>query len=341
MRLENSCVDTHSHFYPAEMLRAVEAGRTWHGWTLERAADGRALLSCELGTVAFPSAKARESWAERIERRKRDESMDIDATMVPAYMFGYHLPVVDAVAYCRDVNDELAQVERDHPGVIYGLGVLPLQDVAATERELERAVKELGLRGFGIGTNVEGRNFDEPDIVASLENVVRADAAIMMHPNWFNRIAAERLPRYYFDNSFGVPLEAGVAIMSIAYSGLLDRLPQARIGVTHAGGWLPYGIGRLLIRTAQGRDSEATMTEPADLYLKRFYYDCLIHDEHALEFLVRKVGADRIMLGTDFPYQGDIPGGAASWIRGMGTLSMREKEMICGGNAHRFLKIGR
>lgn len=341
MKLENSCLDTHSHFYPSEMLKAVNAGRSWHGWTLTKADNGRRMLTCGLGTVPYPSDKAAESWSDRVERRRRDENIDIDATMVPAYMFGYELPVVDAVAYCRDVNDELAQAQKDNPGTIYGLGVLPLQDIDATEREIDRAVKDLGLHGFGLGTNVEGKNFDEPDVTQSLAAIIEADAAIMMHPNWFNRIAADRLPRYYFGNSFGVPLEAGLAIMSIAYSGLLDSYPQARIGVTHGGGWLPYGIGRLLLRTGQGRDTEAKLKEPADLYLRRFYYDCLIHDEHALEFLIRKVGVDKIMIGTDFPFQGDIPGGAVNWIRGMGTLSMREQEMICGGNAHRFLKIDR
>jgi aminocarboxymuconate-semialdehyde decarboxylase len=341
MRLENTCVDTHSHFYPAEMLGALAAGRTWHGWSAGTDSTGKPTLTCAAGTVAWPSPKASLSWEERIANRADGEHVQIDATMVPAYMFGYDLSTADAVAYCRDVNDELADLESRYPGRVVGLGVLPLQDPDATEAELERAVKDLGLRGFGIGTNVEGANFDEPHIVRSLEAIIDADAAIMMHPNWFDRIASDRLPRYYFGNSFGVPLEAGLAIMSIAYSGLLDRKPLARIGVTHGGGWLPYGIGRLLLRTGQGRDDEAKLQEPADVYLRRFYYDCLLHDEYSLEFLARRVGPDKIMIGTDYPYQGDIPGGAINWIRGAAFLSTREKEMICGGNAHRFLKIDR
>ena len=341
MNVETTCVDTHSHFYPSGLLPSVEAGRSWHGWTAEPGPEGSRVLRCASGTVAWPSARATRPWAERIAARREQERIDIDATMVPAYMFGYELPVAEAVAYCREVNDELAELEASSDGRVVGLGVLPLQDPAATEAELERAVKDLGLRGFGIGTHVEGANLDEPWLVRSLEAIVDADAAIMMHPNWFGKAAQDRLPRYYFGNSFGVPLEAGLAIMSIAYSGLLDRKPEARIGVTHGGGWVPYGVGRLLLRTAQGRDTDAEMTEPADLYLRRFYYDCLIHDELALELLVRRVGADRIMVGTDYPYQGDIPGGAANWIAGMGTLTTREKEMVLGGNAHRFLKLDR
>lgn len=339
MKVENVCVDTHSHFYPSEMLSSLAADRTWHGWSASTDSDGRRWMTCDAGTVAWPGAKAHLPWGERIGRRADEEHVEVDATMVPAYMFGYHMPVADAVAYCRDVNDELAEVGRRHDGRVVGLGVLPLQDPAAAEAELERAVKDLGLRGFGIGTNVEGANLDTPWIVSTLEAVADADAAVMMHPNWFGKAAADRLPNYYFGNSFGVPLEAGLAIMSVAYSGLLDRKPHARFGVTHGGGWLPYGIGRLLLRTAQGKDG-ASMAEPADVYLRRFYYDCLIHDEHSLQYLVRKAGADRIMIGTDYPYQGDIPGGAVNWIREMAGLTTREKEMICGGNAHRFLKLG-
>jgi len=340
MNLETTCVDTHSHFYPSGMLIELEAGRSWHGWTAVAGPDGSRLMRCDAGTVAWPSAKGAKSWEERITDRRVQEHVDVDATMVPAYMFGYDMPVAEAIAYCREVNDELADLERRSAGRVVGLGVLPLQDPEATEAELERAVKDLGLRGFGIGTNVEGANFDEPWIVRSLEAIVDADAAIMMHPNWFGKPAQDRLKRYYFGNSFGVPLEAGLAVMSIAYSGLLDRKPEARIGVTHGGGWVAYGIGRLLLRTSQGLDTGATMEEPADVYLRRFYYDCLIHDELSLELLVRRVGADKLMIGTDYPYQGDMPGGSVNWIRGMGTLSTREKEMILGGNAHRFLKLG-
>lgn len=340
MNVENTTVDTHSHYWPSEMVSALDGGKEWHGWRVERSSDGTEVLACSEGVAPFRSATLRESWPERIERRKAEEHVDVDAVMVPAFLWNYHMAPADATAYCRDVNDELAQLERDYPGRVRGFAVLPMQDVDRSLAEIDRAVNQLGLRAFGLGTHVEGRNFDDPDVVRILEAIVGSDAAIMMHPNFFGRIAANRLSRYYFDNSFGVPLEAGLAIMSIAYSGLMDRCPDARIGVTHGGGWLPYGIGRLLLRTSQGRDG-GQLINPPDLYLNRFYYDILVHDEASLELLVRRVGADRLMIGTDYPFKGDIPGGAVNWVRGMVTLTTREKEMISGGNAHRFLKIDR
>lgn len=341
MKVETRTVDAHSHFWPTGMLEAFRAGRSWHGWTARRGSHGSEVAECALGPAPFRLDTPFEDWPERIRRRAEEEVIDVDAVMVPAFLYNYHLPAADGAAFCREVNDELADVQRAHPGRVIGLGVLPLQDVAETEREIHRATRDLGIRGFGLGTHVMGRNMDDPELVRILEMIADSGAAVMMHPNWFLRIGGDRLQRYYFGNSFGVPLEAGVAIMSIAYCGLLDRAPHARIGVTHGGGWLPYGIGRLLLRTGQGRDSDGSLREPPDLYLRRFWYDCLIHDEHALEFLVRRVGADRIMIGTDHPFAGDIPGGAVKWVRGHGTLTTREKEMIAGGNAHRFLDLPR
>jgi aminocarboxymuconate-semialdehyde decarboxylase len=263
----------------------------------------------------------------------------MEALMVPAFLWNYHLDGPSGAAYCRDVNDELADLQRSCPDRFVGLAVLPLQDPVRAAREVERCVNDLGLHAFALGTHLEGRNLDDPDVVRTLDAIFDADAALMMHPNWFDRIGDERMPRYYFSNSFGVPLEVGLAVMSIAYSGVLDRHPAARVGITHGGGWLPYGIGRLLLRTGQGRDGGGHNQSPPDLYLRRFYYDILIHDELSLELLVRRVGADRLLIGTDYPFKGDIPGGSVPWIRDMGFLTTREKEMILGGNAHRFLGI--
>jgi aminocarboxymuconate-semialdehyde decarboxylase len=341
MKVESTSVDTHCHYWPSGMIDAFRDGRRWHAWSGHTNPDGTGYVECDLGTAPFRPQTAHEDWTQRLASRRADRRIDVEAVMVPAFLFGYHMRPSDAAAYCREINDELAQIQRDHPDRVIGLGVLPLQDQKETRREVERAVKDLGLRGFGIGTHVMGRNMDDPAVVPVLEEIVAADAAVMMHPNWFMRAGEDRLTRYYFGNSFGVPLEAGLAIMSIAYSGLLDRRPDARIGVTHGGGWLPYGIGRLLLRTGQGKDGGGRLQEPIDLYLRRFYYDCLIHDEHSLDLLVRRVGADRIMIGTDYPFQGDIPGGAVDWIDRSGTLSTREKEMIIGGNAHRFLRLPR
>ena len=339
MNIEHARIDCHAHYWPSEMVSALDAGRSWHGWSVERTPDGTDVLSCAAGQAPFRGATLRETFEERGQRRQEQEGIDAEALMVPAFLWNYHMEGAEAAAYCRDVNDELAAIERAHPDRYTGLAVLPLQDPDRAAVEVERCVKDLGLRAFALGTHMEGRNFDDPDVVRTLDAIFESGSAMMMHPNWFDRIGDARMPRYYFSNSFGVPLEVGLAVMSIAYSGVLDRHPDARVGITHGGGWLPYGIGRLLLRTSQGRDGGGGNALPPDLYLRRFYYDILIHDELSLELLVRRVGADRLLIGTDYPFKGDIPGGAVPWISEMGFLTTREKEMILGGNAKRFLGL--
>lgn len=335
--LGETVVDTHAHYWPSELVTAMQAGERWHGWWAERGKNDDLIVTSDAGVVPFRPGRM-ESWGDRISRRKRESDVDVEVIMLPSFLWNYHLAAPDAVAFCRDANDELAAIEQQHPGAVIGFGVLPLQDVKATEEALEYAVKELGLRAFAIGTHVEGRNFDDPAVVPALRAVLEADVALAMHGNYFNRIGEDRLTRYYFGNSFAVPLESSLAVMSIIYSGLLDEVPTARIASMHGGGWIHYGIGRFLLRHAQDRDGGG-LQAPPDTYLSRFYYDCLVHDELALELMVRRAGADRIMLGTDYPFGGDIVRGAASWVRGLGFLTTREKEMILGGNAWRFLAL--
>lgn len=326
-------VDTHSHFWPRAMVDALDRGQPWHGWRRERTAAGGETLACSAGTAPFLDAARHEAWDARRAHRRAEQRIDVELVMVPSFLWNYHLPPADGAAFCRDVNDELADLQRSRPDV-FGLGVLPLQDRAAAVAEADRAVG-LGLRGFAIGTNVQGRNLDDPEIVAALEHVVETGAAIMLHATYFDRAGADRLPRYAFSNSFGVPLECGLAVMSLVYAGLLDRHPDARIASTHGGGWLPYGIGRLALRHDQGRAGR--LEEPPETYLRRLYYDCLLHDELSMELLARRVGVDRLMVGTDYPFGGDLPGGAVSWISGLTALTAREKDLVLGVNARRFL----
>lgn len=328
-------VDLHSHWWPREFVDAVKAGRRWHAWDsdltgrvpLIAAGDRDAPAPVDLFSTDLP---------ERAERRLA-EGIVREAVMVPVFLWGYELPVAEATAYCRDVNADLADAQAASNGAITGLGLLPLQDRDASLRVLEEATKEQGIYAFGIGTNVEDRDFDDPDLVAIFDAVLSAGAALILHPNWYTRAGRERMCRHMFDNSIGVPLEAGMALASLIYSGLLDKHPDARICSTHGGGWLPYNVGRLNLRYLQGRDS-GVLDEAPDRYLRRFHYDCLVHDERSLELLVDRVGADRVVIGTDHPYGGDIPNvGAVRWIGDQPFLTSRQKDMVVRENAAAFL----
>ena len=328
--------DVHTHFLPEAMITELRAGRSWHGWRRIRLADGREAIESAAGIAPFSLEMADEPWSERIRRRRMDAAIDRQAIMLPAFLWNYHDRGPEGAAFCRDVNDEAADLARNHEGSIVPMGVLPLQDRALAIEEVARSVRDLGIRTFAVGTHVEGKNLDDPNIAPVLDAVCEADASLMLHASYFGRAGESRMTDHDFGNSIGVPLEDGLAMMSIVYSGLLDRHPEARVGSCHGGGWVAFGIGRLWLRYTQGRDGGHLDSPPAD-YLRRMYYDCLLHDDLSLETLVRRVGASQVMVGTDHPYKGDMPGGSVAWIRQLGFLSEDDKIAILETNAATFL----
>lgn len=331
--------DVHTHFLPESMIRTLRAGKSWHGWSTDRGPNGRERIVSESRVAPFPLGMVDEDWPERIQRRRDEGGIDVQAIMLPTFLWSYHLPGAEGAAFCRDVNVETADLRDRHPESIVPMGVLPLQDRDRAIDEVDYAVRELGIKTFSIGTHVGGRNLDDPDVAAILDAVCESGAGIMVHASYFNRAGEDRMQRYDFGNSIGVPLEAGLSMMSIIYSGLLDRHPEARIGSCHGGGWASFGVGRLWLRYTQGRDGGQLSAPPAE-YLKKLYYDCLLHDDLSLELLIKRVGSSQVMIGTDHPYQGDIPGGAVPWIRRLEFLEERQRTAILEENAARFLGGG-
>ena len=206
--------------------------------------------------------------------------------------------------------------------------------------ELDHAVNRLGLRTIAIGTNVSGLNLDEGPILSTLELAAKMGVSIVVHPTSWTKAGEARFPRHNFVNSFGSPLEDSLAVMSIVYSGLLDRHPDLRIMFTHGGGWIHFGIGRLNLRYHQSGNGRPMAHAPAD-YLGRMYFDCLVHDEHSLALLKTRAGAEHIVIGTDYPGSGDIRGGAVNWIRTCGQFSDEEQRNVLWNNAASFLDLPR
>lgn len=329
-------VDLHSHWWPREFARAITEGRSWHAWRTESTGTDVPRIVAGEREAPAPVHLYTHDVAERRERRAA-EGVTREAIMVPAFLWGYELAPAAAESYCRDVNADAAAVQAESGGSVSGLGLLPLQDHDAALRVLDHSVKDLGLHAFSIGSNVEDANLDAPAVVSVLEQVLASGAALVIHANWYTRAGMGRMGQHMFDNSVGVPLEAGLALSSLIYSGLLDTYPDARICCCHGGGWLAYGIGRLNLRYQQGRDGRGLDQSP-DRYLDRFHYDCLLHDERSLELLVDRVGADRVVIGTDHPYGGNIPNvGAVRWIAEQASLTSRQKDMVVRENATRFL----
>ena len=199
----------------------------------------------------------------------------------------------------RAFNDAMAESLAPYPDRFVGLAIAPLAEPESAPSELERAVKDLGMRGVAIGTHVNGKNLDEPEFGAFFRKVEELDIPMFIHPV-SPQLGLERLGKYHLANLVGNVTETAVAAASLIFGGVLDEFPRLKPYLAHGGGSCPYISGRW----DQGWRSrgEGGMPDAPSAYLKRLYYDALTHSHQTLEYLVRFAGADHVMLGSDYPY---------------------------------------
>lgn len=332
-------IDMHCHWTPRGLAAASEAGRDWYGWHLFRNAKGHEYVVHGHETLPFSASKSiLDDPAGRAKMRKEKEGIDLQNLVLTATFFSYYLDETQSAQYCREVNAEVAEVQRAYPDKYRGVALLPMQHPKLALEELDYATGKLGLSTIMMATHVRGMNLDEPSVLPIIEEAAKQGVAIMVHPVIWGKAGEERFPRYNFWNSFGAPLESSLAAMSLVHSGLLDRHPDIRILFTQGGGWIHFGVGRLNLRYVQRADSR-TMAHPPVDYLKRMYFDCLVHDEDSLELLKKRAGADHIVIGTDFPAGGDILGGAVKWIESSPLFTAQEKQLVLRKNAEKFLGL--
>ena len=157
-------------------------------------------------------------------------------------LFRYYLEPGDAIECSKAVNDEIAGIVADHPDRFAGFGTLPMQDLAAAVGELERVMSTAGMVGVSVGTHVGGLNWDEPDLFPVLEAAEQANALVFVHPA-ASRLK-EALPRYHMRNFIANPTETTIAIGSLIFGGILDRLPGLRLLFAHGGGYACWAYAR-------------------------------------------------------------------------------------------------
>jgi aminocarboxymuconate-semialdehyde decarboxylase len=233
------------------------------------------------------------------------------------------------------LNDHIAGVVRDHPTRFAGLGTLPLQSTDLAIRELERCMTELGMRGVQIGSHVNGFNLDHPSLFPVFEAAQELGAAVFVHP--WDMMAKDRMSKYWLGWLVGMPAETALAICSIIFGGVLERLPRLRIGFAHGGGSFPGTIGRIEAGFRCRPDLVAVDNprNPRE-YLGKFYLDSLVHDADALRQLIRLVGAEHVALGTDYPFPlGEQEPGKL--IESLGELSVALKRRLFAETALEFL----
>lgn len=292
-------IDLHTHILPREWPDLKERYGYGGFVQLEHHETGCARMTLD---GSFFREVGENCWdaARRIEDCDR-AGVDIQVLSTVPIMFAYWAKPEHGLDLARRLNDHIATVVQTHPRRFVGLGTLPMQDAELAIGELDRCVNELGFAGVQIGSNVNGRNIDDPHIYRVLEHAERLGAAVFVHP--WEMLARERMPKYWLPWLVGMPAETTLAICSLIFGGVLERLPKLRIAFAHGGGSFAYTLGRIEHGFTVRPDLVAVdnQVSPRE-YLRRIYVDSLVHDEEAMRFLVHTMGADRIAMGSDYPF---------------------------------------
>jgi aminocarboxymuconate-semialdehyde decarboxylase len=329
-------IDIHAHLVPRALWQAAEARREWYGFRHE---PGEGLGTVVGGgkRTSFNSPKVRFTPEERL-RDMDAQGVDVQVVSIHTPFFGYHLDPAQGKALARDVNDEIAAMSRQWPQRFAGLATLPVQDVKAAIDELERAVTVLGLKGAELDTIVNGENWDEPRFLPLFKAAEAMGAVLFFHPQPQHNFMMERTERYGLFNSLGVIVEDAIVVAMLIFGGVLDACPDLKVCVAHGGGPACYAMGRL-DRGWQGRaDARGGAQHPPSTYQRRLYYDTVVGSEKALRFLLDEVGADRVVLGSDWPFVPWHPS-PVTWVQGLTSLTAAEKDQILWRNLESLLKL--
>jgi aminocarboxymuconate-semialdehyde decarboxylase len=264
--------------------------------------------------------------------------IDIQAVSPAPFQYYYFAEPAFGAELARDVNDGIADIVARWPDRFVGIGTVPLQDADLAVAELDRAVRDLGLRGIEINTHVNGRNLTDPALGLEkfFARVQQHGVLLFMHPNGFSD--AQRLTDHYFNNVIGNPLDTTVAVSHLIFDGVMQRHPKLKVVLAHGGGYLAHYWARMDHAHRARPDCHRVIKRPPSSYLARFYFDTITFDPVMLRHLIDKWGVEHVVMGTDYPYD-MMEVDPVGLVESVKRLSRAEKDAIMGGNAARLLKI--
>jgi len=334
-------IDIHHHYVPKELIEEIKR----HGGAL-----GVELLEGKDGSLgfSFSGSATHELQPGVTEIDQRLEVMDKGRIAVAAAgpttnSVGYNLTGERGENWCRLYNECTKELLKKHPDRFTAMAAVPMQEPLRAAKVLEHAIVELKFSGAFIATNVNHRYYDSKDFDPFWAKAQELDVLIVMHPD--NVAGTELMGSYGLRLVCGNPADSTLSLGFLIYSGVFDRFPNLKLCSFHGGGFLPYHLGRFdqefdtakrAGRPADRPQAIRSMSRPS-AYLKNLYFDTLVYDVDTLDYLRRKVGSERLMVGTDYPYAlGDWL--AVDKVESL-DCSQAEKDAIIDGNARRVLRL--
>jgi len=325
-------IDVHTHYFPQGFLDLIEKHGPAHGFEYKMV-EGKGpqfkhghLMTGPVGPK-FVDLDAR--LAAMDEQGVQVHAMSLSQPMV----YWGEGPLAQRLT--ETYNDALAQAHERHPKRLIGLATLPMHETALAVKEIERAAKLPGVRGFYVATQVRGKDLSDAAFQPVFERIEASGLPLFLHP--VEVIGSQRLGAYYLTNLLGNPFESAIAAAHLIFGGVLDRFPKLVVCLPPSGGAFPWLVGRLNRGWEKRADLKHIKHAPVE-YLRRFYYDTVGYSDHVLEYLVKVIGADRVLMGSDycFPIAYEQP---VKVVADHPTLDARLKRDIVESNARRLLGI--
>ncbi len=289
-------IDIHTHFIPSELISEIKKGKGIDDIEIIKV-DGKDWVQHRQGGRYV---LAREFFDFDAKLQHMDDlKLDVSLLSIAPTLLMYWLAEDTMDDFCKKSNDSLSKMVKQSKGRFYGIATVPLQNPLLAANELKRTVHELGFCGVQIGTTMERTPLDDVSFKPFFDSVANLDIPVIIHPYYVSK--HERLGEYHFTNIIGNPFETCLAASRMIFSGFLDRYPSIKIVLPHGGGFLPYQIGRL-DHGYRVRSEARNISSPPSSYLRRFYFDTITFMGLSINYLQDLVGADRVMLGTDIPF---------------------------------------
>ena len=288
-------VDVHAHYLPPAALDLMDVGlarmsvQDWCG----------APSHLHLNGMPVGATLEALSSVESMTSAMEATGVGLRVLSPPPFTYRYWADPSDGLRLCRLLNDATAQVVADHPDRFLGLCTVPLQDPEAAVRELDRAVDEVGLVGVTLGTNVDGRSLADPAVRPLRAAAAERGCPVLVHPDF---VPNPRLADHYLINLVGLPTETAITLGNLILGGVLQQLPDLRIGFVHGGGTAPALLGRLDKGWTVRPESRSASDRLPSTQLGNVFFDTLTHSPQALRYLLDVAGPDHVMIGTDAPF---------------------------------------